>query len=414
MASTHTVTKERLSDNSTELTSFYFRPGANVYVFSYEKSGTRRHTFIDSGDMSYSDQILPLLHENNIDSANIDRIIITHRHRDHIGLAGLLAGRSGAKIMVHANLQGFVEGSVNPEELRWMGGLDPTELQKCDMEYLDELDRSQWIDINGISFPALTEPIQMGEAGSIRVLASPECTPTHSPDQVIVLFSPESRPLASDTSEKDLRPADEILFSGDLWLMKGPMFDRGIQHLRMHVRFGLMRMRHRMSGGGTFRRDPREQDAEAKEALKTGFSLIRVKPGHGEEFLGSRIIPQSLVADRDLLVRLGYPMDSDKSILSSNNLAAQVSEIMEKAYAGFVCELLLWKEFGYNSSELSDFLVRIYLEQSGGARLVQQDRKERRQRLKETLARLKEDQDQPEALRELAGSTLSDLGKIRV
>jgi hypothetical protein len=169
-----------------------------------------------------------------------------------------------------------------------------------------------------------------------------------------------------------------------------------------------------MSGGGTFRRDPREQDAEAKEALKTGFSLIRVKPGHGEEFLGSRIIPQSLVADRDLLVRLGYPMDSDKSILSSNNLAAQVSEIMEQAYAGFVSELLLWKEFGYNSSELSDFLVRIYLEQSGGARLVQQDRKERRQRLKETLARLKEDQDQPEALRELAGSTLSAVKKIRV
>ena len=414
MASTHTVTKERLSDNSTDLTSFYFRPGANVYVFSYEKSGTRRHTFIDSGDMSYSDQILPLLHENNIDSANIDRIIITHRHRDHIGLAGLLAGRSGAKIMVHANLQGFVEGSANPEELRWMGGLDPTELQKCDMEYLDELDRSQWKDINGISFPALTEPIRMGEAGSIRVLASPECTPTHSPDQVIVLFSPENGPPSSDTSKKDLRPADEILFSGDLWLMKGPMFDRGIQHLRMHVRFGLMRMRHRMSGGGTFRRDPREQDAEAKEALKTGFSLIRVKPGHGEEFLGSRIIPRSLMADRDLLVRLGYPMDSDKSILSSDNLAAQVSEIMEQAYAGFVSELFLWTEFGYNSSELSDFLVRIYWEQSGGAKLVQQDRKERRQRLKETLARLKEDQDQPEALRELAGSTLSEVNKISI
>jgi hypothetical protein len=139
-----------------------------------------------------------------------------------------------------------------------------------------------------------------------------------------------------------------------------------------------------------------------------------VKPGHGEEFLGSRIIPQSLVADRDLLVRLGYPMDSDKSILSSNNLAAQVSEIMEQAYAGFVSELLLWKEFGYNSSELSDFLVRIYLEQSGGARLVQQDRKERRQRLKETLSRLKEDQDQPEALHELAGSTLSEVNKISI
>ena len=414
MENTHIITRERLGDNSTELTSFYFRPGANVYVFTYGKDGARRHTFIDSGDMSYNDQILPLLHENDIDSANIDRIIITHRHRDHIGLASLLATKSGAKVMAHANFKHFVEGSISPEEAQWIGDLDPTEFQKCDMEYLDELDRSQWKDINGISFPALTEPIRMGEAGSIRVLASPKCTPTHSPDQIIVIFSPENGPPSSDTSEKGLRPADEILFSGDLWLMKGPMFDKGIQHLKMHVRFELMKMKHRMSGGGALRRDPREQDAQAKEAIKTGFSLIRVKPGHGEEFLGSRIIPRSLVAGRDLLVRLGYPMDSDKSILDSNNLAAQVSEIMEQAYAGFVSELLLWTEFGYSSSELSDFLVRIYTEQSGGAKLVQEDRKERRQRLKETLSRLKEDRAQPDELRGLADSTLSAVGKIRV
>jgi hypothetical protein len=413
MDNTHIVTRETLSDNSTELTSFYFRPGANVYVFTYGKDGARKHTFIDSGDAAYQDRILPLLDECRIDSKDIERIIITHRHRDHIGLASLLAGGSGAKIMVHANLQGFVEGRVSPEELRWMGGLDPTELQKCDMEYLPEMDQSHWVKINGLSFPALTEPIQLGEAGSLRVLAPPQCMPTHSPDQVIAHFVP-GHGQPGDVGQVNARPADEILFSGDLWLMKGPMFDKGLQHLRMHVRFGLMRMRHRMSGGEAIRRDPREQDAEAKEALKTGFSLIRVKPGHGEEFLGSRIIPLSLMADRDLLIKLGYPMDADKSIVRSKTVAPRVAEIREQAYADFIGELTLWREFRYNSRELSDFLVRIYQEQSGGAKLVQQDRMERRERIMETLARLKEDQDQPEALRDLAGATLSKVEKIRV
>jgi len=413
MDNTHIVTRETLSDNSTELTSFYFRPGANVYVFTYKKDGARKHTFIDSGDAAYKDRILPLLDECRIDSADIERIIITHRHRDHLGLASLLAGRSGAKIMVHANLQGVVEGSISSEELRWMGGLDPTELQKCDMEYLPEMDQSHWVKINGLSFPALTEPIQLGEAGRLRLLAPPQCMPTHSPDQVIVHFVPGNG-SPSDTGQTVTRPADQILFSGDLWLMKGPMFDKGLRHLKMHVRFGLMRMRHRMSGGGAISRDPREQDAEAKEALKTGFSLIRVKPGHGEEFLGSRIIPLSFLADRDLLIKLGYPMDADKSILRSKTVVPRIAEIREQAYADFMGELTLWKEFGYNSGELSNFLVRIYREQSGGATLVQRDRMERRQRIKESLARLKEDQHQPEALRELAGSTLSVVEKIRV
>ena len=412
MDNTHIVTKETLSDNTTELTSLYFRPGANVYVFTYEKDGARKHTFIDSGDAAYQDRILPLLDECDIDAKDIERIIITHRHRDHLGLASLLAGRSGAAIMVHANMQGFVEGSISPEELRWMGGLDLTELQSCDMEYLPEMDQSHWVKINGLSFPVLTEPIKLGDAGSLRVLASPQCIPTHSPDQVLVHFVP-GKDSPGDAGRNNVRPADEILFSGDLWLMKGPMFDKGLQHLKMHVRFGLMRMKNRMSGGGAVRRDPRDQDAEAKEALKTGFSLIRVKPGHGEEFLGSRIIPLGFLADRDLLLKLGYPMDADKSIVRSKTEASRITGIREQAYADFIGELTLWQKFGYNSEELSHFLVRIYQEQSGGAKLVQEDRTERRQRIRETLARLKDDRDQPETLRELAGSTLPLVEKIR-
>ena len=85
------VTKEKLNGTNTELTSFFFNHGANFYVMSYEKEGIRKHTFIDAGDSQYRNQILSILIENDVNPDNIERIVITHRHTDHFGLADLLA-----------------------------------------------------------------------------------------------------------------------------------------------------------------------------------------------------------------------------------------------------------------------------------------------------------------------------------
>jgi hypothetical protein len=159
-------------------------------------------------------------------------------------------------------------------------------------------------------------------------------------------------------------------------------------------------------------RDPRQQDPKAKEALKRGFCLIRVKPGHGEEFLGTRIIPIGLLAERDVLVELGYPLDADKSILRSRDLAPEITARREQAYAGFVKELVLWMKLGYTFDEMTELLLRIYTEQSGGGYLVEKDRKERREQLKATLARLKGDEAQPDRVRHLAEASQSKLNSI--
>jgi len=50
-----------------------------------------------------------------------------------------------------------------------------------------------------------------------------------------------------------------------------------------------------------------------KEALKGHFSVVRVKPGHGQEFLGSRILPLGLPADSDLLKTLGDASDIEEA-----------------------------------------------------------------------------------------------------
>jgi hypothetical protein len=406
------TTRERLTGANNYLTSFVFRRGANFYVFSYENDGKTKHTFIDTGDSRYRAQILSILAENDIDPAAIERIIITHRHFDHCGLADLLARESQAKILVHSNFRSLVEGELTQSERQWMQDFDPDRLKEQNIVYLSPSNKSKSIDIFGVAFPGLTEPIKIGERGRLFILACPESEPTHSPDQIIILYSPEGNPYTGEQSRSDSLPTDDILFSGDLWLMTGPVHDMGPRTISDHITYRLRRLRNLISRRHRHRPDHREQDSQAKEAVKRGFCLVRVKPGHGEEFIGSRIIPRSLLANRDLLLELGYPNDTNKPILKSEDLAPRITDIKEGAYASFTKELLLWTELGYTLSDISELLARIYREQRGGGALVERDRKERRQSMESMLARLENDQTQSSALRQLAESTLSKLKAI--
>jgi len=408
----YSMVKERFSGSETYLSNFFFRQGGNVYVLSYQKSGVTRHTFIDAGDSRYRNEIFGILSDSNIDPANIERIIITHRHPDHCGLVDLLADKSRAKILVHANFRTLIEGTGSHDERRWMGDFDPSRLKDYDIGYLTESNRNKPISINNVGFPSLVEPITIGNSDRLYILASPECVPTHSPDQIIVLYSNISWPHIYEDRFGDFRPTDDILFSGDLWLMRGPIFDRSMSSFSRNFRYGVMQLRSLISGRNMVRRDPREQDAEAKEALKKGFTLIRVKPGHGNEFLGSRMIPNSLMASRDLLLEFGYPLSADISVLRSKEMAPRVESRMEQAYTSFIEELRLWAKLGYSQDEITALLTRIYREQTGGGPLVEKDRKERRKRLKSLLTRIKDDNKVAGELHQLAESTLSALKRV--
>jgi hypothetical protein len=379
---------------------------------TYENGGVRRHTLIDAGDSRYRDQILSVLAENDVDPASIERIIITHGHPDHYGLAYLLAKESKAKVVARSSLRSLVEGERGQVERKGLDSSEPSRLNEGDIEYLSESDIGKAISIGGVGFPRLVEPIEIGQRGRLEVLACPESMTTHSPDQLIVLCSPRDDPHPHEQTSGDYRPTDDIIFSGDLWLMRGPMFNHSITDTSWYLRQGSYHVKALLSGGGMAWRDPRQQDPKAKEALKRGFCLIRVKPGHGEEFLGTRIIPIGLLAERDLLVELGYPLDADKSILRSTDLAPEITARREQAYAGFVKELVLWMKLSYTFDEMTELLLRIYTEQSGGGYLVEKDRKERREQLKAILARLKGDEAQPDRVRHLAEASQSKLNSI--
>ena len=392
------------------MTDFLFRPGGNVYVFSYRKDGIKRHTFIDSGDMQYQEHYLDLLRGNNINPTRIERIVITHRHLDHCGLTGFLAGVSGARIMVHPGFRNFVEGRLRKEERWWLRGYDPSGLKKFHLEYLSLNRKNRHMEIGGIKFPVLGGPLNMGGEAVLEILACPESENKHTDDQVIALYSPSGQLEGNIKHDNDFRPSDDIVFCGDLWLMQGPFYeDSYIKQISHSLRFIRYRAKGLISGNPMPRMNIREQDAEAKEALKTGFNMIRVKPGHGEEFIGSRIIPQGILARRDLLLKLGLGMNQDKSLLKRNHFASKIMDLREEAYARFMNELVIWREWGYSPEEISRILIRIYREQKGGGRSIKKDRKERRAWLKATLIRLRNDDHGPDSLRVVAESTLMEI-----
>jgi len=156
-----------------------------------------------------------------------------------------------------------------------------------------------------------------------------------------------------------------------------------------------------------------EQDMAVKEALKGNFSIIRVKPGHGEEFLGSRILPFGLPADSDLLKSLGYGSDLESARLKDNQLDNKIADLLEQAYNGFIREVQLWQKQGYSYPEITEFLVRIYKEQYGGSKAVAYDRKQRKEHMQVTLSRLQKDTAVPQAYRQLAAATLEKLSAIK-
>ena len=406
----YAIEKESLVDNNSKLTGFFFHQGGNIYVFSYKKKGTIKHTLIDAGDLYYRNHILSILRENEVNPANIETIIITHRHTDHSGLAYKLAKESQAKILVHSNFKSFVENDISPEERRWFGTFNNHLLSECDIVYLSGSRKSKVMNIGGLDFPVLGKPVPIGKAGQLHILGVPENELTHTPDQLLAFYSPGNAFFTDEYNSSDgTLPSDNILFSGDLWLMAGPNYNRGLRNFYRRVRMYTFRMKALLSFGRIAHRNHREQDAAAKEALKKGFSLIRVKPGHGVEFLGSRIIPGGLLADRDIMIKLGYPETTDTSFLKREEMADKVASLKEGAYTDFVKELHYWFELGYNQDEVSSLLLRIYKEQQGGTRQVKKDRKQRRRRLLATLNRLKSDKTESDEIHHLAESTLARL-----
>lgn len=82
-----------------QLSNFSFEGDNNVYLFD---DGPET-VLVDTGDWmdETRDQLATALAERGLEFADIDRILLTHWHGDHVGLARTIQADSGAEVYVH-------------------------------------------------------------------------------------------------------------------------------------------------------------------------------------------------------------------------------------------------------------------------------------------------------------------------
>lgn len=146
------------------LTNTAFEGNNNVYLFD---DGPET-VLVDTGDGSARtrDQLAAELATDDLTFADIDRILLTHWHHDHVGLAEAIQAESGARIHVHEADAPLVRGERDAWEAMWEtmnhqfeAWEMPTEDQGTLKEFLqspDRFDHSPTVDtfLDGETFTA--------------------------------------------------------------------------------------------------------------------------------------------------------------------------------------------------------------------------------------------------------------------
>jgi hydroxyacylglutathione hydrolase len=97
-----------------QLENSFFEGLNNAYLFD----GDGPTTLVDTGVATDNTraQLVEKLGESEVEFADVDQILLTHWHADHVGLAGEIQAESGATVRVHRGDQPLVEQTPDAEE----------------------------------------------------------------------------------------------------------------------------------------------------------------------------------------------------------------------------------------------------------------------------------------------------------
>jgi hydroxyacylglutathione hydrolase len=181
----------------------------NVYLLSSDHL-----TVIDTGFSASSKLIIDYIHEMGRNPSEIDLIILTHRHPDHIGAAKAIHDRTGCEVAAHILERPAIE-AVDPALLKTLGpGIPP--LVGGPVPVTRPLNDRDILDIDtGVTIEVLH-------------------TPGHTPGSIALFYK----------EEKALFSGDAVVVPGRMPIYSDPVvFVRSIQRLK-----GIEEIKHFLPG----------------------------------------------------------------------------------------------------------------------------------------------------------------------
>lgn len=163
----------------------------NVLIIFGEKI-----TLVDTGVKGSEEKIFAYIAENGRSCSEIDKIILSHSHPDHIGSAARIKELTGCKILAH------------PAEKNWIENINIQQKERPVPGFSNLVDRSVLID----EFIDNGQVLDFGNNQTVKIIHSPG----HSAGSVNLFFQ----------NEKVLFTADSIPLKGDI-----PNYDNARQLL---------------------------------------------------------------------------------------------------------------------------------------------------------------------------------------
>jgi glyoxylase-like metal-dependent hydrolase (beta-lactamase superfamily II) len=147
-------------------------------------------TLIDTGVKGSETTIFDYIRENGYSIADIETVILSHSHPDHIGGAARIKALTGCKIWTH-------EG-----EKEWIDNIEKQNQERPVPSFFNLVDRSVRID----EFLSNGQILELGEGGTVEAIH----TPGHSAGMLSllfrekgVLFTGDAIPLKNDIPNYD-------------------------------------------------------------------------------------------------------------------------------------------------------------------------------------------------------------------